>query len=472
MRGQIAPLKIVTRKQANPESFSNFMRGGPSSSGASQLSSASNKIVNFSRATTSPVTPDFSSILGSISTSINNNYQSTVQNIYKTVNQTLNNAVNSFKADYQKVVKSKEDSAPSKVLKNFQILYKNTIDFVTFFGDEKNNAKITNALKNLRGVFDGSFDAASKIRQTIGKIVGQLTNLPTASGKGGSLDLEVKVPGEKLRQSGGDSVRSLSRPASGGLGVGVGSPADSPLMNAKRFQEQKLMEGKPEAKNEQFSMFESFIDSMKGIVDSFNSTITDFVNFIKERFGLGRPTPPSSGASTTPPPDDTTSDAISGATPESMALSDLIKKTEGTEDMGFNTIFGNKKIPELTEMTVDEVIQMQSTNKLPQRFGGREAGYSGSKATGAYQIMGPTLRDLKGMLNLKGDEKFTPEMQHKMFKALVKRRGVDPDKPLTVESLRKLLEEWPSLPGGSQNTQKFKSQQEAVDYYNLSLIHI
>jgi len=48
-----------------------------------------------------------------------------------------------------------------------------------------------------------------------------------------------------------------------------------------------------------------------------------------------------------------------------------------------------------------------------------------SSAVGKYQITRRTLKDLMRTMKLKGNEKFTPELQDKMAMQLLKRRGLD-----------------------------------------------
>jgi muramidase (phage lysozyme) len=146
-------------------------------------------------------------------------------------------------------------------------------------------------------------------------------------------------------------------------------------------------------------------------------------------------------------------DGMSGyGAPEEQALLKAIRFAEGTEK-SYGVIFGGAIVKELAEgkMTVQEVIDMGNTGRLPAKFGGRSAGYGpGSAATGAYQFMPYTLSNLVKNGSLKSTDLFTPELQDKAALVLVNRRGV------TIEDLKreglsarisaKLAPEWASFP--------------------------
>jgi murein DD-endopeptidase MepM/ murein hydrolase activator NlpD len=95
---------------------------------------------------------------------------------------------------------------------------------------------------------------------------------------------------------------------------------------------------------------------------------------------------------------------------------------------------------------------MADTGRLPQRLGGRKiAGYGrGSKATGAYQFMPPTLEGLIRQGVLKPNELFTPETQDRAALALAANRGVTADvlkrEGFSSNVSAKLAPEWASVP--------------------------
>ena len=129
--------------------------------------------------------------------------------------------------------------------------------------------------------------------------------------------------------------------------------------------------------------------------------------------------------------------------PEAKAFIATVRQLEGTAGPeGYNTWFGRRSDMDLSKMTVSQVVAEQK-----RRLATGEATYGRytSAAVGAGQFMKPeeTVREM----GLDPDKvKYTPELQNKMilFQAM-KRRGVDPTKPLTLEDIRILGKEWASF---------------------------
>ena len=135
--------------------------------------------------------------------------QGVVANIQEQAKNVVDNTLKSFSQDYQQKIKGFDDNRPNNVLSKFLDLYQNAIGFVNFFGDRKNINTVEKNLKSLRVMFEESFEVAKVLRQTIVKIVKQLSNLPSASPSAGGLNLDVNVPGGRLKQAGGPSVRNV-----------------------------------------------------------------------------------------------------------------------------------------------------------------------------------------------------------------------------------------------------------------------
>lgn len=163
-------------------------------------------------------------------------------------------------------------------------------------------------------------------------------------------------------------------------------------------------------------------------------------------------------------------------TKEQAGLLKALRFAEGTEK-SYGTIFGGNVVKQLEqgELTVQEVITMADTGKLPDRLGGGTApGYgSGSKATGAYQFMPFTLEELIKRGVLKPDEKFTPAVQDKAALSLASARGVSQQmlasEGLSDNVLNKLAPEWASLPtlsGQSYYGQPVKGAEELRGMYS------
>ena len=166
-------------------------------------------------------------------------------------------------------------------------------------------------------------------------------------------------------------------------------------------------------------------------------------------------------------------------TPQAKALLKTIRTAEHYKGKDpYTSIYGGGSAP-ITKMTVQEVINMGNTGKLPQRFGGQSAGYaSGSAATGAYQFMPFTLNDLirKGLA--KPNEIMTPKVQDRLGWGLASNRGV------TLSSLKrgglsqsimdKMAPEWASFPyspkgGLSYYDQPVKGSKFLSEIYQQSL---
>lgn len=119
-------------------------------------------------------------------------------------------------------------------------------------------------------------------------------------------------------------------------------------------------------------------------------------------------------------------------------LLNFIGKIEGRGD--YNILVGGKSLPELTEMTVAQVLEYQS--------GMRAQGHE-STAVGKYQIIQGTLRGLlqRGVVN--PDDVFNASTQDKLAVALMQGRGLDKYESGKIPAdvfADNLAKEWASLP--------------------------
>lgn len=78
--------------------------------------------------------------------------------------------------------------------------------------------------------------------------------------------------------------------------------------------------------------------------------------------------------------------------------------------------FQSKNLPNLTNMTIDEILKK---NKLPIGDSDR------INAAGRYQVISSTLESAKNEMKLSGKEKFTPEMQDRIFMHLLPQAAKD-----------------------------------------------
>ena len=194
------PSTIVKERPTTALAAQNFITGG-SPLGQGVVASAANKIVGFQRgaAGVAAQPPDLSSIIQTLSTNILNNVESRVQSINQNVSQIVNKTIGDLGGNYKQRLDQIDAARPNSILQNFLNLYKEALGYIQFLGNRKNIRTLGENLKSLQNVFTETFNIAKIIRQTIVKIVNQLSNLPTATAGGGGLNLDVNVPGGGLK---------------------------------------------------------------------------------------------------------------------------------------------------------------------------------------------------------------------------------------------------------------------------------
>lgn len=119
-------------------------------------------------------------------------------------------------------------------------------------------------------------------------------------------------------------------------------------------------------------------------------------------------------------------------TPAERQWLNLISYAEGTwrgNQPGYNVMFGGGTFNDLSRHP-DRVIR---TPSFPR----------GSAAAGAYQFMPGTWSEVSRQLGLRD---FSPASQDLAALQLIRRRGVDPNTPITRESVARLAPEWAALP--------------------------
>jgi muramidase (phage lysozyme) len=148
-------------------------------------------------------------------------------------------------------------------------------------------------------------------------------------------------------------------------------------------------------------------------------------------------------------------------------LKALIRRTETGKDdpvVQYMTIIGHNQRhldKPVTVMTVDEIIA--ASDSWRKRFG------TTSGAAGAYQIIKPTLVQLKKDLGLTGIEKFTPALQDRMADKLLQKRGVDQflAGALSFNAFgNNLAREWASFPLLSPTKRGEKALKRGQSYYD------
>lgn len=148
-------------------------------------------------------------------------------------------------------------------------------------------------------------------------------------------------------------------------------------------------------------------------------------------------------------------------------LTALIRKTEtGKTDpaVQYETIIGHNQRhldKPLTSMTVDEIIA--ASDSWRKQF------KTASGAAGAYQIIKPTLVQLKKDLGLTGSEKFTPVLQDRMGEKLCQKRGADQflaGKLSLTAFGNNLAREWASFPVLSPTKRGEQAIKRGQSYYD------
>lgn len=155
--------------------------------------------------------------------------------------------------------------------------------------------------------------------------------------------------------------------------------------------------------------------------------------------------------------------------PGAALLLDFIGGVEAPK--GYDTIYGNnqdKLAKPVTSMTLAEIQSAQAG--WSSRFG--------SSATGRYQFMKATLRDLITELGLRQTQLLDADMQDRLGLHLLKRRGYDAFMAGSIgrtEFGKRLAQEWASMPvlattqGGSRTVSRGQSYY-AGDGLNKSLV--
>ena len=363
----------------------NFITGG-SPLGSSVFASAANKIVGFQRgaAGVAPKAPDLGSIISTLSSNILNNVQNQVQSVNQNVSNIINQTLKTFGQDYQNRLKQIDDAKPNRILSNFLKMYQQAIEYIQFLGNRKNIRTLGDNIQSLQRIFAETFEVAKIIRQTIIKIVKQLSNLPTASTGGGGLNLDVKVPGGPLRRSAPRGLNRMLKIAGTGAAIAgagaLGSKVVSGMMDIGDGDVQ------PVAGSGSEGLSGPVLDRFSAILDRFSAAIDSL-----SRRPTSKPSAPGGGSSTASPAAEKTAPGSPGSSgPGSYQAAGKIpeKVKQDTEfTSGISSLAKKYKIPEdylyavmgfETGGTFDPAIKNQA----------------GSGATGLIQFMPSTAEGL------------------------------------------------------------------------------
>ena len=138
-----------------------------------------------------------------------------------------------------------------------------------------------------------------------------------------------------------------------------------------------------------------------------------------------------------------------------------VTETARADETAYETIYGHNEdqlTKPITAMDVNEVQHWQPG--FTKSFG--------SSATGAYQFMHATLKELKAKCGLSGDEIFTPDLQDDLGFVLLKRRGYQSwidGKSTTDTFMVGLAKEWASFPVPSRMQGAHRVVERGQSYY-------
>ncbi len=126
---------------------------------------------------------------------------------------------------------------------------------------------------------------------------------------------------------------------------------------------------------------------------------------------------------------------------------DVIGQAEAPK--GYNQIYGGKEIAGLTEMTIDEVFDVQGEMLAAQKTNGVPSTHR-SSAIGRYQFISKTLRGLVNKMGVDpAKQQFTEEFQDKLAIELMKEVGYDKyisGKLTAKQFMKKLSTKWAGIP--------------------------
>ena len=295
------PSSIARERPTTAAAAQNFITGG-APLGRGIVASAANKIVGFQRGAGAVAAqpPDLNSIIQTLSSNILNNVENRVQSINQNVTQIVNKKVGELQTDHREKSDKIDATKPNAILQNFLNLYKEAIGYIQFLGDKKNVKTLGENLKAIQTIFTETFNVVKIIRQTILKIVKQLSNLPTASTGGGGLNLDIDIPGGSLKRG---RMSTLSRALRGGrsglmlggaaLAGGLGSKVVSGMLDiGGDVQASPMSEG---------TIPGELLDRFSGILDRFSGAINSLSKVKKSQPSAGGAAPIPQ-TSTPPPP--------------------------------------------------------------------------------------------------------------------------------------------------------------------------
>lgn len=340
----------------------------------------------------STIQPNIGVVENEIQNTIRNvieNTRSTIENIQRQVSETLKTTIQNFTKRYDQKVKEVDDAKPVGILQRFISAYQSAIGFFKFFTDKTNLKRLRKGIESLKNSFSETYEVAKLTRQTIVKIIKQLSNLPKVSPSGGGgINLDVDIPGNPLRRA----ARPVSRRMGFGRMLGYGAmgmgatAAGGAVVNALSGTEDIAS-----SIGQQPEMSGSLIDKFSSIVDRFTKAIQSLSGFSKNQKRSG-----SSGSSSSSPSRSSSSPSSSGPAPGSPTTGPS-QYTPGTipKEVSSDVSF-TKGVTELAKKynVPEDYLYAVMGFETGGTFSPSEKNKAGSGATGLIQFMPSTAKGL------------------------------------------------------------------------------
>jgi hypothetical protein len=437
----------VAERPASIAGAMNFISGG-SPLGTSIVTSAANKIVGFQRgaAAVAPRVPDLGSIIKTLSTNILSNVENRIQSINNNVQQFIQKSFQDKLGEYREKLQSVDGNVPNKFLENFISLYKNAIGYIQFLGNRRNIKQLGDNLKALQDIFTETFQVARTIRQSIVRIVEQLSNLPKAAPGGSGIDVDVKVPGGPLKRAAPSRGSMLKMIGVAGAGAGatmLGSRVVSGMMDVGGGGQ---VTAAPTESGQGLS---------GPLLERFNAILDRFDSAIKSLSSRTR-TQQTSGKKNTAPPSSTQDGKQPGKSPSSPSSPGGAKGITTTGEKGVLDLIASV---ESGPQGYDSF--NTSAGKTPGKATEKTIGWLSKNARGAigrYQQMPQYLLERAKRAGFDENTKFTPEVQDAItLNELRSSHGMNQflsGKISEEQFLQKLAPTWRGLPQGTINAAK------------------
>jgi muramidase (phage lysozyme) len=473
------PSAIAREDSIEPAKLGSFITGG-TPLGEGVLATAANKIVGFQRgAAVSARPPDLGSIINTLSSNILTNVENRVQSINQNITQVVENRFGMYDKEFKERMNRVESSKPNNILSNFLSLYKQAIEYIQFLGNKKNVKTLGDNIKELQRVFTETFEVAKIIRQTIIKIVKQLSNLPTADSAGGGLNLDIKVPGGPLKRTLPRGVANIGRMALAGGAIAGATALGGKVVSGMMGVGEDVSAAPMQDQSSQISG--PLMDRFNSILERFSIAIDNLISGSKKDSsgGGGGTVSSGSGASTSQagggaPSAPSTKPSAEGegakgpAGTATRALLDSIAMAEGT--------FDQKNQGYLTHFGFDQYAGKGFPSAHPDIVKRPKNSQYASAAFGRYQFMPSTWQGV-------GGGAMTPERQDagavKLTIMRLNAAGIKVKNEQELESLLQkegisvriaaaLAPEWASFPkasGSSYYGQPVKKLKNIQDFY-------